>query len=297
MHILVTGGSGLIGSRLIKALLRENSSKICHIGKLESANKIRSFLTQQEAERVSCIEFTKNIDEINISILDIYNFDIIFHFAGPDWKVCNSNFIESLDFKFQSLSFLNKLISTNGGKLVTASTIHVHNQANFLGTRLEKYIECHKEAEKYALKINPGISILRLPNIIGLPLYKNSSSLDLVSCNFAKQIIRKKSISIESGPNESRNFLSISDLIVILTEYNRISGGIKDIKGHRVRIIDLALLISNEYKNLFNFSENFPVITNKKKLFFDPKSNLILPESFIIEIKNILSNLSKKFAK
>jgi len=268
-RIIVTGGSGFIGSQLINKLL-ELDHDVLNID-LKGQNN-----------------FTKNISLNDyVAVRDVviaYKPDYIIHCAGGTAEKYNNSFIDEFDHQFNGTKNISKLaIESSCKKLILLSSDHVYYGLNKVkivdeNTDLNFLINPDKIdyryffglskalAESVCLKNNNSV-VLRLASIYG---HGNCSNLIGEMLDQAKNYNK---IEIWGGGNRKVQFTFLDDVINAIIVALEIPAGIYNISNNeKYSIKDVSKIISNIFNAKIHFDlerkegPQFPYVSNKKFL-------------------------------
>lgn len=298
MKILITGGSGFIGSHLTKF----------HLAKNDQVTVIDNYVTGSKKNLESEIN-NKNLKIIEADITD-YNFsnlptfDVIYDLASPASPVDFHNLsIEIL--KTNSVGLINVLdffIKSNSKTFVFSSTSEVYGDplehpqkesyfgnVNPVGLR-----SCYDEGKRFAealmmayqRRFNRDIRIARIFNTYGPFMKRNDGR---VVSNFVNQTINDQPLTVYGDGTQTRSLCYVSDMVeglYALATTSNISGEIINI-GNPVEktIIEIADIIKkltqSQSEIVFKSigqddpKKRCPDITKAKKLLnWQPKTNL-----------------------
>lgn len=298
MKILITGGSGFIGSHLTKF----------HLAKNDQVTVVDNYVTGSKKNLESEIN-NKNLKIIEADITD-YNFsnlptfDVIYDLASPASPVDFHNLsIEIL--KTNSVGLINVLdffIKSNSKTFVFSSTSEVYGDplehpqkesyfgnVNPVGLR-----SCYDEGKRFAealmmayqRRFNRDIRIARIFNTYGPFMKRNDGR---VVSNFVNQTINDQPLTVYGDGTQTRSLCYVSDMVeglYALATTSNISGEIINI-GNPVEktIIEIADIIKkltgSKSKIAFKTigaddpKKRCPDITKAKNLLnWQPKINL-----------------------
>lgn len=222
MKILITGGSGFIGSNLCKYFLENTSHTIYCLDNFYSSNKrnITPFLDNKK--------FTFIKADINTHIFpDSFCVDQIYHLACPasprlyqkdpvfTLKTNTLGIINILEFakKCNSKILLASTSEVYGDPLVSPQPETYWGNVNCTGTR-SCYDVGKRVAEtffiEYHRKYNVNIRICRIFNTYGPNLDPDDGR---VISNFIKQSLSNQDITIYGDGKQTRSFCYVTDLI------------------------------------------------------------------------------------
>lgn len=257
--ILVTGGTGYIGGRLVSAL--SNFGHQVKIGTRHPGNAGNDLFVVTDFE---------NAKSLPAAIKD---FDSIIHLAGSNEIESVSNPEKAL---YETAVYTNRLVNAakeaGTKKFIYFSTVHVYG-APLKGELSEKvpaspkhpYAIAHLCAENFVLMANGKNSlqtaIIRLSNGFGYPEKKEVNRWTLLVNDLCKQAIKKKQLTLNSSGNQLRDFIPISDvcsavnslLLTSFCEYPVFNLG----SGKSISVYQMAIKIAEVYKTLFN--QDLPV--------------------------------------
>lgn len=212
--ILVTGGTGSIGSQIVKQLLKFEPKAI----RIYSRGEEKQFFMQQELRDHDNVRFligdVRDDKRINYACKDV---DIIFHAAAMKHVPASEyNPMEAVKTNVAGTqNVIEAAIANNVEKFVAISTDKVVNPQNTMGaTKLlsEKIVIA---ANQYKGKVQTVFSCVRFGNVMG-------SSGSVVPL-FGKQIENGKNITL-TDPEMTRFMMSIPQavqLVLKACEYSR----------------------------------------------------------------------------
>ena len=262
MNIVITGGTGFIGSNLCKKLLLEGNKITCidnnFTGSLENIKE--------------CLE-NPNFSFINHNVIEpiklenISKIDQIYHLACPaSPKAYQSDPLFTLKTNIFGTMHLLDLAKTHNARILLSSTSEVYGDPQ-ISPQIEEYWgnvnpigirSCYDEGKRvaetfmmeYKNKYNVNVKIARIFNTYGPWMNKDDGR---VVSNFINQCIRNEPITIYGDGSQTRSVCYIDDLLnglVKLMNNNVTNGPINIGNPNELTINELA----NEIKQLTNSS-------------------------------------------
>ena len=309
--ILITGGNGFLAGRCIEYFIQKNY------------NVLISSRNYKEYPNRSCIKFYELKNNNYEPIFNqIKNIDYVVHTAGLDQHKCLNN--KSLAFKInvQNTIDLVNLSKLNQVKaFIFISTIHVYsfplkgilNEETNTINKLP-YADFKIRAEKAIKKIskdsNTKFIVLRLSNCFGRPAFKVSNSWNLFINDICKQAIMNSKIRINTSGEQQRNFISITELCIIIDKLfqKNINKKFQNFEifnfgsKKNYSLIDVAKIIQLECFKLFKKSINIERSKKREKKYnfnFNinkiSKIGYIYNDYFYKEIRDLLKFYKKNF--
>jgi len=254
--VLITGGAGLIGMNLSKALLKENVKSVIVLDDLSAAEKWNI----PKDERVKFIEGSI-LDEEILRHAFSFNPDYVYHLAAhfanqnsvdhpeTDLEVNGRGTLKVLEycrmFKPQRLVFASSGCSVYGSEAplpLTEDFISLHLDTPYQITKLLGEVYCNFYVDYYKLPI----VIARFFNVIGpgeIPgAYRN------VIPNFMYWALHGMKLPITGTGEETRDFTYVDDIVDGLlrmgTNPKIIGEAINLASNKETKIIDLAKMIN-----------------------------------------------------
>ena len=253
MKFLITGGTGLIGTRLSQLLIDNG----------HSVNILTRKIKNQDNSSLKY--FVWNTSKKTVDNKCIEGVDVIINLAGSSvfslWTKSNKKMI--LKSRLDSLSIIYKLIKEKKNKvkrIVSASAIGIYpnhkskvyyeNSNEISDTFLGNVVYEWEKKAKIFSEININLSIIR----IGLVLSKNGGMLE--------KLLKLNSLGISSiinDGNQCQSWIHIDDLvnIFLFTSLNNINGKVNGVAPSPVSFKELQNNISSNYKKPL-LSLNFP---------------------------------------
>ncbi|MFA9288848.1 MAG: UDP-glucuronic acid decarboxylase family protein [Weeksellaceae bacterium] len=240
MKILITGGSGFIGSHLARTFIQKGA-EVYIIDNLVTGNKNNI----ADLDTANLHFFEADITTFDFSVIPAV--DIIFHLASPaspiQYKIHSVETL--LTNSLGTYKVLEYMRATESKRLVLASTSEIYGDP-LVHPQTEDYFgnvntvgprACYDEAKRFAeamvttymRKYNLDIRIARIFNTYGPNMEINDGR---VVSNFITQAISGKPITIYGNGDQTRSFCYVSDMIrglSLLAETDGIAGQIINI--------------------------------------------------------------------
>jgi len=223
-NILVTGGSGFIGSNLVDFLIKEGHKVFVvdnlSTGLKENENKQAKYY---HYDLVECIEDSQYIE----AILNRDNIDTVYHLAASAdifLSINNPEKVYNINLT-SSVAFVNLCKHSNVNKFIFASTSAVYGEPRYLPvdedhpkepispyglTKLgfEQYLDYFKLQSKISF------TIFRFPNVYG---HRQRPDLEGgVIAIFQDLIIKNKDIKMFGDGNQTRDWVEVTDIVSAL---------------------------------------------------------------------------------
>lgn len=292
--ILVTGGTGCIGSEIVRSLLQYNPKVV----RIFSNDEDSTFRMKQELGERSNIRFLiGDIRDRERLMLAMEDIDIVYHAAAlKHVPLCEYNPFEAIKTNvLGTQNVIEAAFSNDVNKVINISTDKAVNPINTMGaTKLL--------AEKLMIDANEGkgtkktiFSCVRFGNV----LFSRGSVIPL----FEEQIKQKKPITI-TDPDMTRFVMSISSTIDLVFKTTAMAKGgeIFILKMPVIKLGDLADAIIEKYSKKYGYKKDdikkkivgpragekiFEELMTETeaKVAFETKDLLIIPPQ--LEIPNI----------
>ena len=243
MELLVTGGSGYLGGRIVEYLTQKGYS--VRVGG-------RDIFTDRKSLESSC-----------------YGIKTIIHLAAMNAQDCAKDPETALIVNgLNSLRLLSAAEYMGVTKFLYFSTAHIYSSPlvgklseDNLPNPTHPYSITHRLAEDYVLEANArgklsGI-IFRLTNAVGTPVKQNANCWMLVVNDLCKQVILDKKMKLRSTETVRRDYLPISTVtnaIYYALQGNMMAQGIYNLSsGRTMTLRELTNLIADRAENLLGF--------------------------------------------
>lgn len=193
MNVLVTGGSGFIGSYIVDRLI-------------DAGNSVR-VLDVKEPYR-NDVEFLKgNITNRSDLETALKNIEIVYHIAGfSNIDKVKDNPVETVESNILATTYLlEESRKANIKRFIFASSVYVHSREGHLYTtsKLASELLCENYQRLYSLPY----TILRFGTAYG----PRSREADVVSI-FAEKALNGEKIVIHGSGSQRRNFIYVEDI-------------------------------------------------------------------------------------
>lgn len=256
MNILLTGGSGYIGSYLVKCLLKHGHT-------IDIIARTENEFIQNHSDKIGVYyaDITKPFD----FELKRDQYDIFIHLGA-------ANDIDSADPAFAinasvlgTRYALDFCARNNIKKAVYYSTFQVYGyvegemneHSSLLPTN--DYGITHQFAEQYfeMYRRTKGIDyiIIRPTNIFGAPMYKSTDRWSLVPSCFCKEALEKGEINLMSSGLHKRDFIDVNDLAEVSSMFCNSFEKFKNTtvnvsSGNDYTIVEIANMVAEQYKEI-----------------------------------------------
>ena len=245
--ILVTGGTGSIGSEIVRSLLTYNPKVV----RIFSNDEDNTFRMTQELDSCDNVRFligdVRDKERLSLAMEDI---NIVYHAAAlKHVPLCEYNPFEAIKTNvLGTQNVIEAAFSNNVDRVINISTDKAVNPVNTMGaTKLL--------AEKLMIDANEGkgakktiFSSVRFGNV----LFSRGSVIPL----FKEQIRQKKPITI-TNPEMTRFMMSIADTVNLVFKATIMAKGgeIFILKMPVVKLEDLVDVVVEEYANKYDHNK------------------------------------------
>ncbi len=209
MKILVTGGSGFIGSNLVDKLIAENNEVVI-IEKQEPRYK-----------NDNAIYYIMNLISPKIEqVFEKHNIDVVVHLAAQTSVAVSMNnpHADGNDNIFATLNLLKYCKKYNVSKIIASSSAAVYGEPKYLPVDEDHQIEPKSPyaLSKFAMESYIKISgmdymILRFANVYG-PRQENSNESGVVSI-FVNNILNNSPLNVFGDGTQTRDFIYVGDIV------------------------------------------------------------------------------------
>ena len=240
-RIIVIGGSGFLGSHIIKALQKE---KICEI---TNGDLVPNKLLKCNFIKLDILNKDSIINKLN-------NIDIIINCTGQITQPFN------LCYKLNSIGTINisKAVASSKARLIHISTVAVYGSADYCNEESQlnpetNYATAKAIAEQIFLENydNKRLTILRISNLYGGHQMKG------IFAYLLKSYHSDRNLHFNNDGTLTRSFMHVEDCANIISEIVKNSklAGIYNVKGHETYSVKGMLQ---------QFETNFDVVFEKK---------------------------------
>ena len=267
MRILVTGGTGYLGGRLVQYLEKQNVHEVIigtrqPIGKDLLHNAFRTVQTIWDSP--------EKLQQV------CTNIDVIIHMAAMNADDCAADPIAALEFNAGcTRKLLNAAIKKGVKRFIYFSTAHIY-QSPLEGeineqtnpTSKHPYATSHLAAEEIVSTENKNGNIegliIRLSNALGAPISKEANCWVLLVNDLCKQAVANGSMVLKSSGIQRRDFITITDVCratehLIQAQVADNNKNIYNVGGNwSPTVWELAILIKQRCKLVLGFD---PILT------------------------------------
>ena len=253
MNILITGGSGLLGSRLAIELSKN------HLVTLVSRKKLISINIKNE--------FVKEYNQTQLA-----KQDIIIHAASPNNIECDNSeiyksYIEDTEKLILSSSKnkIKKFIFTSSTRIYGNNGIGEISENNPIVIN-DNYSKMKGHIENLLIDSSDKLdsSIVRISNSYGFPVFNNTKCWHLLVMYICKEIVHKNTVRLNSNGLEYKDFVPMNYVIENIVD---IVSGTNETKSNIINICSGNTIIVKDFANY---------LIKKAEQFLDKKINLLL---------------------
>lgn len=254
MKILVTGGTGFIGSNLCQKLIEQGHYVICLDNNFTgSMNNIRDLMSHPN------FEFIRH----DITVPIYLEVGQVYHLACPaSPKAYQYNPIKTIKTNILGTLHALGIAKRTGARILLTSTSEIYGDPE-ISPQVEEYWgnvnpigirSCYDEGKRVAETLmmeyhrahNVEIRIARIFNTYGPQMHPNDGR---VVSNFINQCLNKEEITIYGDGSQTRSFCYVDDMVdglIKLMNNEETTGPINLGNPHEITISDLAHRI-NDY--------------------------------------------------
>jgi UDP-glucose 4-epimerase len=261
-RILITGGTGFVGSRVAQHLAKSNDNKIIIGSRNGSYNP--DWLPEAEVVKI-------NWDNLNNLTKVCSDVDVILHLAAMNASQCAENPMLAKSVNVCNTSRLMEAAADAGVKRVLYfSTAHVYG-ARLAGNINESitpqcthpYGKTHQQAEDVVLSAASDTltsMVLRVSNSFGAPAHAAVDAWMLLMNDLCKQVITTKKMILRSSGLQNIDFVTLSDLVrvvdhLIFLPKDHIGEPIFNIgSGTSMKVIEMIDIIKTKCSEIYGFT-------------------------------------------
>ena len=246
--ILVTGGTGSIGSNIVKKLLDYKPDVI----RVFSNDEDNTFKMKQQFKNSPNIRFLiGDIRDKERLILAMENIDLVYHAAAlKHVPLCEYNPFEAIKTNvIGTQNVIESSLNCGVKKVINISTDKAVNPVNTMGATKLLAEKCITDANEWKGLSETIYSSVRFGNV----LFSRGSVIPL----FEQQICKNKEITL-TDPDMTRFVMSISNTIDLVFKATLMakSGEIFILKMPVVKLNDLADITIEEYCSKYNIKKD-----------------------------------------
>jgi UDP-glucose 4-epimerase len=261
MNVLITGGAGYIGTKLVYALEKENAVKSIVIYDNFSRDNYNLFLGRSKlnTNKVRLVKGTI-LDSRKLKI-EVDKADVVYHLAAkvttPFADHNPHEFDQTNNWGTAELTYL--IENSNVSKFIYASSVSVYGASEkdadlTINPNPKTFYGISKlNAEKHVARLNNkaiDVFTLRLGNVYG---YSKSMRFDSVINKFMFEANFRNHIRIFGDGNQMRSFIHIDRLshhLKIFAITNTIKPGVYNIVESSYSVNDIVATLKEIYPNL-----------------------------------------------
>lgn len=288
--ILVTGGLGYVGGRIVRALLESDNYEV-HV----TSRTLRIDKTLFKENRFLKLISSDNVFNSKENLEHCY--ECIIHLAAYNEIDCLKYPIEAAEFNIvSSLILLQKSVKAFCKQFIYFSTAHVYGiplhgkiDESLITRPIHPYAITHKAFEDFVLaardKNEIDAIVFRLSNSFGSPIDKNVNRWTLLINDLCKQVVVSDCLTLNSNGIQERDFITLTDVaaavihILNLSKEDKVDGLFNLGGNYTKRIIDIAELIKQRAMLVLNKKIEIKVPLSKDNI----NKSEILPLNFSSE--------------
>jgi UDP-glucose 4-epimerase len=280
MKILVTGGTGYLGGRLVQYLEKQKIHEVI----VGTRQPIGKDLFHNVFKTVQTIwDSPEKLQQV------CTNIDVIIHMAAMNADDCVADPIAALEFNAGTTrKLLNAAVKKGVKRFIYFSTAHIY-QSPLEGKITEQtkpiskhpYATSHLAAEEIIKAENKNGNIegliIRLSNAFGAPISKEANCWKLLVNDLCKHAIVNGSMELKSSGIQRRDFITITDVCratehLIQTHLVDKDKNIFNVGGNwSPTVYELAILIKQRCKVVLGFD---PILTRIRPTLDDKTKEL-----------------------
>lgn len=253
MRVLITGGLGYLGGRIVKYFSNKDEYNIV------LATRVKKTLPKWTGQ-VEVVSIAWNSDTDLKKICT--NIDVIIHLAGVNSNDCSDDPLLALEVNAVNTSrLLEMAIKKKVKRFIYLSTAHVYN-APLTGkiteetcpTNIHPYAASHKAGEDVVrhafFKGEIEGIVIRLSNSFGMPAHVGVNCWMLLVNDLCMQAITSGKIKLQSSGKQMRDFITITDVgraldHLIKLSFNKLDNGVFNVGGELcLTVFEMAELVA-----------------------------------------------------
>lgn len=250
-RILVTGGSGFLGSHLCEFLLKKRNEVICLDNNFTgSKDNIKHLMDNKN------FEFIRHdvVDPIKLEVDQIYNLACPaspVHYQFNPVKTIKTSVLGTLNMLGLSKRVKARFLQASTSEVYGDPREHPQKENYFGNVNTVGFRSCYDESKRvaeslcfaYKLQNNVDAKIVRIFNTYGPFMALNDGR---VVSNFIVQALQNKPITIYGDGKQTRSFCYVSDLIdgmYLMMEKDKFMGPVNLGNPDEFTILELANLV------------------------------------------------------
>lgn len=263
-RILITGGLGYIGGRLVEYLLEHTGSEIIVSSRKEA--DVELVFGSKRVKSTSSLKLIDVDEELPAEI------DAIIHLAATNEIQAATDPADSIRVNvLDSYLLLQKAIKHKVKRFIYFSTAHVYCSPlegviteEVCPKPLHPYAITHKAFEDFLWASNHNKQIegviVRLSNSYGAPIMPNVNRWTLLVNDLCRQAISTNQMILKSTGLHLRDFVTLTDVSravhhLLLLSPERLYDGVFNLGGnHVISVFEMAQLIQQRFINEFTRS-------------------------------------------
>ncbi|WP_027937122.1 NAD-dependent epimerase/dehydratase family protein [Anaeroarcus burkinensis] len=259
-RVLVTGGLGYLGGRLVQALLRDEELLVRVGSKRIAYEKLPNWLCKQDIVQMDML----SEEDMESACSEV---DYIIHLAALNEIECAKKPDIALLVNGYGTMKLAEAAAKNGVKrIIYMSTAHVY-AAPLIGCFDEESIPQPRHPYSISKRVGedfilaqPNLEkiIIRLSNAFGKPVYPDINRWGLVVNDFCRQAVNDKQIIIKSSGKQHRNFIPFGDVTNAVAHLLRLkladnTINIFNLGGETMSILEMAQLVASRCEAVMGY--------------------------------------------
>jgi UDP-glucose 4-epimerase len=261
--ILITGGTGYVGGRLVAKLLATNEYEIL-IASRQAETIVQQIFPEKDVRVINPQLFEDEHYKLE------HNLFAVIHLAAYNEIESIKHPAEAARFNIiSSLKLLLKAIDAGTKRFIYFSTAHVYGSPlqgiiteETLPRPTHPYAITHKAFEDFVLAARDkgeidGI-VVRLSNSFGTPIHKNVNRWTLLINDLCKQAATSNELKLSSNGLQERDFITLTDVTEAVLHLLQMpaqltQNGLFNLGGNYTStVLDIAKLIQQRAKQVMN---------------------------------------------